>query len=103
MRRDASPEGLKRFSDAQHRPLRPIPTLGKIQQDALDKWVWASCAGYGCNHHAPLALAPFVIRWGPNASSDALRRCAHCSKFDHKGATLRCPSYIDSEIAPLRR
>jgi len=28
-----------------------------------------------CRHHAPMALAPLVIRWGPDMSTDMLRRC----------------------------
>ena len=26
-----------------------------------------------CLHHAPMALVPLIIRWGPDASSDQLR------------------------------
>lgn len=40
-------------------------------------------------HHAPVALAPLVLRWGANASSNKLRHCARCTVCGHKGATLQ--------------
>jgi hypothetical protein len=42
-----------------------------------------------------MAIAPFVIRWGPDAPSDMLRRSARCSKCGAKGATLMLPSASD--------
>src|SRR5262245_6455512 len=44
-------------------------------------WVWVYCARYipPCQHHAPMALAPLIIRWGPDTSSDVLRQCARCT------------------------
>jgi hypothetical protein len=38
-----------------------------------------------------MAIAPLIIRWGPEASSDVLRRCARCGS---RGATLQHPSYV---------
>ena len=35
-----------------------------------------TCARYQCEHKAPMALAPLLIRWGAGASSDMLRRSA---------------------------
>jgi len=32
-----------------------------------------------CPHKAPMALAPLVIRWGPDTSGDMLRQCARCT------------------------
>ncbi len=45
-----------------------------------------------CQHHAPLACAVAVIRWGPNTSSDKLRRCARCTACGNKGATIQHPA-----------
>lgn len=44
-----------------------------------------------------MPLAPFVIRWGADASSDVLRRCARCTVCGHKGATLMHPSMGSEE------
>jgi hypothetical protein len=48
-----------------------------------------------------MAIAPFVIRWGPDASSDMLRRSARCQKCGHKGATLSHPSWIENGVGWL--
>jgi|GEM_PF-5542814 len=45
----------------------------------------------------PATLAPFIIRWGAEASSDVLRQSAVCRKCGHKGATLVHPS-VDREV-----
>jgi hypothetical protein len=45
-----------------------------------------------------MAIAPLVIRWGPDASSDTLRRSARCSKCGAKGATLMLPSWVSTTI-----
>ena len=45
-----------------------------------------------------MAIAPFVIRWGPNESSDKLRRCARCVVCGRNGATLRHPSWYDEQL-----
>ena len=45
-----------------------------------------------------MALAPAIIRWGPDASSDMLRQRARCSGCGSKGATLQIPSWVGSEI-----
>jgi len=60
-------------------------------------WVWVYCEGRGCGHYAPMAVAPLVIRWGPETSSDKLRRCARCTACG-KGATLRRASWADASI-----
>jgi hypothetical protein len=63
-------------------------------------WVWVYCARYvpPCQHHAPMALAPLIIRWSPDASSDVLRQCARCTVCGHKGATLQHPGWIENGI-----
>jgi hypothetical protein len=45
-----------------------------------------------------MAIAPMIIRWGPDASSDMLRRAARCSKCGAKGATLMFPSWVSSTV-----
>ena len=48
-------------------PAKPPITLGEMQEGET-KWVWAYCEAFSgrwsCSHHAPIALAPYVIRWG---------------------------------------
>jgi len=44
------------------------------------------------------SLAPLIIRWGPDASSDMLRRCARCNVCGHKGATLQGPGWKNGEV-----
>jgi hypothetical protein len=75
---------------------RPM-TMGDIHKH--DTWVWVYCEHQTgpdhrpCGHSAPMAIAPLVIRWGPDASSDMLRRSARCTKCGGKGATIRTPSW----------
>lgn len=76
-----------------------VPTLGQLHRRP-PRWVWLICDRYPpCLHRAAVALAPFVIRWGPDASSDMLRRCARCQKCGHKGATLQGPGWMANGVA----
>ena len=81
----------------RRRPTRfapgPVPTLDNLQRDA--RWVWVNCARHGCWHRAPMALAPLIIRWGPDTSSDRLRQAARCTRRGGKGAMLMHPSFVD--------
>jgi hypothetical protein len=70
---------------AKRPPPGPRPTLGDLQR--ATPWVWIWCEK--CQHSAPLACAVAVIRWGPNTSSDKLRRCARCTACGNKGATIQ--------------
>jgi hypothetical protein len=45
-----------------------------------------------------VAIAPLIIRWGPDASSDMLRRSARCSKCGTQGATLMLPSWVSTTV-----
>jgi hypothetical protein len=63
-----------------------IPKLEQLRRDCC--WIWLNCAAPGCRHRAPIAFTPYIIRWGADASSDMLRRCARCSVCGKKGATL---------------
>jgi hypothetical protein len=97
---------LYREDRPQHRPSAvpgPIPTIGELQAGSC-KWVWAICDGtdrsgrHPCLHRAPLALAPFVIRWGADASSDVMRQCLRCALCGHRGACIQHPSWEGAEI-----
>jgi hypothetical protein len=86
---------------AQYRATRPrqsstgpVPTLAELQKSMCWAWVWCQ----RCEHHAPMAFAPFVIRWGPDTSSDRLRRCACCTACGWKGASLQHPSWVDGGV-----
>jgi hypothetical protein len=56
--------------------LTPPPTVGQLHRPP--GWVRLYCTRYHplCQHSAPMAVAPLIIRWGPDASSDVLRQCA---------------------------
>jgi hypothetical protein len=43
-------------------------------------------------------MAQFVIRYGPNASSDIIRQRARCTVCGHKGAMLRYPSWVNRTV-----
>ena len=72
-------------------PPGPVPTLGQLRQTTC--WIWLYCNAPGCHASVAVALAPLIIRLGPDASSDVLRRSARCSKCGGKGATLMLPSW----------
>jgi hypothetical protein len=70
-------------------PTTPIATLADLRR--VTPWLWVICAR--CLHRAPTALAPWIIRWGAEASSDMLRRSARCSECVGKGATIQIPGW----------
>jgi len=72
----------------------PVPTLGEIRENT--PWLWLNCPA--CRHYRPIALAPLIIRWGPDVSSDVLRRSARCTSCGHKGATLTHPSWAGLNV-----
>jgi hypothetical protein len=49
-------------------------------------------------------LAPLIIRWGPEASSDIMRNSARCARCGSKGASLTHPSWVGLHVgfAPFR-
>jgi hypothetical protein len=77
------------------RPTIAPPTLEQMRRSA--PWLRLWCAGFGCRHHSAMALTPLIIRWGPHASSDVLRRRARCTACGHRGATLQLPSWVNLE------
>ena len=79
---------------AKRQPPGPRPTLGELQRSHC--WTWVYCEK--CLHHAPMAFAPLIIRWGAEASSDRLRQCARCTICGHKGAALQHPGWAGTHI-----
>jgi hypothetical protein len=72
-------------------------TLGDLHR--ATPWVWVYCER--CQHHAPLACAVAVIRWGPDMSSDKLRQSARRTRCGHKGATIQHPGWGGNDIGFL--
>src|SRR3954463_2358853 len=78
---------------ARPEPPGPVPTLGELQARS-STWFWAGGeeqppTGEPCQHKAPIALAPFVIRWGADTPSDVLRQNLRCTACGRRGATLQ--------------
>jgi hypothetical protein len=72
----------------------PVPTLGQLLYQPY--WFWLRCNA--CGHCVAVALVPFVIRWGADASSDVLRRNARCVVCGRRGASLQHPSWGDEAV-----
>jgi len=105
---DNAPPLQRIFFLEQHAPMArqkfepgPIPTLGELRVHTC--WVWVHCEampdGVWCSHKTPLPLALPIILYGPNASSNALRQRARCTRCGTRGATLRLPSHVDSTVS----
>jgi hypothetical protein len=78
-------------------PPPPIPSLAALL-GCEPYWSWLYCNNaHKCRHHRAMPLAPFVIRWGADGSSDVPRRCARCTVCGHKGATMIHPSMGSEE------
>lgn len=79
------------------RPTGTTLTLKDLQRPP--GWVWAHCTNLqaGCVHRRAVAIAPFVIRWGPDVSSDRLRAALKCGRCGHKGNVIQVPSWVDME------
>jgi hypothetical protein len=84
----------RRASNAPMKTPRPTTTLGDLHR--ATPWLWLNCER--CQHHAPLACAVAVIRWGHDASSDVLRKPARCTRCGHKGATLQDPGSAGANV-----
>jgi hypothetical protein len=70
------------------------PTLEQLRRST--PWCWVVCEY--CMHRRPVAFMPFTIRWGPDASSNRLRRSARYTQCGRKGAALRHPSWAGIHI-----
>jgi hypothetical protein len=67
-----------------------MTTLLTLQKRAT-RW-WLVCGNYNCMHAAPIALAPFIIRWGLDAARERLERAAKCERCGHQGGRLEHPT-----------
>lgn len=76
----------------QRPPLR-LDIRGHKPSDV--NWWWVNCGrwGDGCWRRAPVAIVPYVIRWGPDEWMDMLRRHGRCSACGHVGLTFTHPSW----------
>lgn len=79
-------------------PAGPSPTLTEIMEGVGVDWVWLYCTGPTCHHKAPLKLSIAIEQYGPDASSDVLRRNARCARCGHKGATIMNPSWGGEQV-----
>jgi hypothetical protein len=59
-------------------------------------WCWVLCVC--CLHRKPVAFTPLIIRWGPDASSNLMRRSARCEKCSAKSAALQHPSWGGEQV-----
>jgi len=76
---------------------RTVATLADLRP--VTPWLSVICER--CQHRAPTALAPWLIGWGHNASSDMVRRSARCCQCGGKGAVIKLPGWGGLE-APVR-
>jgi hypothetical protein len=76
-----------------------VPTLGDMQRSM--PWIWLSCDGLNCSHTRSIAVAPFVIRYGADTSSNVLRRRARCIACGHLGAMTMHPGVSGLLINPF--
>lgn len=94
---------MERVNNITQLPDDEVATLGQIHMEPF--WMWAICETPGCLHRTPFALAPFIIRWGPDTTTNRLRRALRCRKCGVKGATIHHPSWenmrIGFEIFPV--
>lgn len=78
-------------------PIPRLPTLGDLAS-MPPRWIWLCCGNINCTHKVAMAIVPFVIRWGPDAPSDLIRRLARCRKCGHQGASTHHPSWISASV-----
>jgi hypothetical protein len=51
-----------------------------------------------------VAIAPFIIRWGPGGWQEMLRRAARCTKCGRRGVELQPPhGTVPTPPMPIRR
>jgi putative SOS response-associated peptidase YedK len=70
----------RRWAEATAGPSRGIAA---IRRDFV--WLYVHCGRPYCGHYAIVPLVPLIIRWGPTAPIENLRRAARCTKCGHKG------------------
>jgi hypothetical protein len=56
-------------------------------------WFWIYCAeGASCHHSAPMAIAPLIIRWGPDTPFSKVRRSFRCTRCGGRKVVTMAPS-----------
>ena len=70
-------------------------------EQAEDVLVWIKCTR--CPHMAAVAIAPYIICWGPDGWQDMLRRYGRCTACGTEGVGLQHPSWggNDTGWAPM--
>lgn len=71
-------------------------TLGSARR--MHCWLWLVCGSPACQRARPVALVPFIIRWGADTPIEWLRRSAVCSAYGHHDAALRSPVWLDETL-----
>lgn len=79
---------------------KTITTLGELHNPP--GWLWLYCARLSCTHKRAVAIAPFVIRWGPSAPVSTLKRNAVCQLCGHRGAVFSMPAWVDMVVGEER-
>jgi len=87
-RRHIPREDLPKTRTERQAASKPV-SLGALRKSSC--WLWLYCNA--CGRGVPVALAPFIIRWGAEASGDVLRRSFRCRACGGKGATTILPSW----------
>ena len=67
-----------------------VPTIGELASEQ-PRWVWLYCTSKKCGYYVAAPLVPFIILWGPEASSNRLRRLP-CSKCGNRQTHMVMPS-----------
>lgn len=80
---------------------RKPPLRRTVSKKPATCWFWIKCTR--CPHMSAVALAPYIIRWGPDAWPDMLREVARCTACGKKGVALQHPSWGGSDTgwAPM--
>jgi putative SOS response-associated peptidase YedK len=78
---------------------KPPPTMGGVRRET--EWIWVYCETMGCGHSAAVPLVPLIIRWGPDAPWDYMRRCWRCTRCGGRKTTTRTPSWGGEQIGFL--
>lgn len=69
---------------------RPDETLFILQRRAT--WWWIACQNGNCCHAEPVALAPFIIRWGFDVRRSRLEDACRCQRCGKMMARLEHPT-----------
>lgn len=74
----------------------PPPTLGGVRQTT--DWIWLYCEVTGCGHSTALPITPLIIRWGPEAPLNYLRRFFRCTRCGGRKTSTQMPSWGGSHV-----